>query len=111
MTNFWQALEQVDFGPAKAIEYRVYYNDNNDIVAYSNDDLPYKYIIVDKDIWNQNRFDLKIRDGALVQLKGNYAKMIPKAGGQPCHPSDITIPVDAQSPNIQWSKKIYYEIT
>jgi len=110
MTNFWQALEQVDFSPPPPIEYRVYYDDNNNIVAYSNEDMPYKYIIVDREIWNQNRLDLKVHNGALVQLKSNFSKLIPTAGGQPCDPSDITIPVEAHRPNIQWSKKIYYEI-
>ena len=53
-------------------EYRAYY-DNNDIICFSTEHLSYRYIKIDKEIFDTNRPDLfYIEDGKIQKKHKHY---------------------------------------
>lgn len=94
MSEFFKALSE--FVPEKSslIEFRVYYREDGSIIGYTTESWPGDYITVDKLIFHENRFDLRVKDGKLYQPKNSIGKLRPDKEGTPCHPADITIIID-----------------
>lgn len=108
MENFWKAVESINWATPKAIEFRVYYNENGSIQCYTNEELPGNYILVDKEIWHSNRFDVKVVNGKLEELKVVPTKLVPVAnGGYTCALNDVTIIVSASTPHTKWNLKTH----
>jgi hypothetical protein len=110
MEEFLKAWSNFNWASTHAcIEYRVYYNSTDgQIIEYSNDikDLP--YLIIDKNIWNQNRFDLKVKEGKLILPKPSVGKLRPDRDGTSCHPDDITL-IIAPGPEAKYWKNHTYD--
>lgn len=91
-----------------AIEYRIYYDPATGIILdYTNEIREGTYLKVDKEIFSQHRFDLKVRKGVLVKLTTAIGKLRPGTKGQACHPNDITIIVDPTGPTTFWKNHTY----
>ena len=74
MTNFWQAVEAHDWAiPELKLEFRLYYDDNGRVIYYSMEDLPGNYIVVDRHVFEQHRFDIRIKDGKIIKQNQNNA--------------------------------------
>ena len=54
--------------PKKELEFRVYYDDAGNVVTYSTEDLPGKYIVITREQYNMARHDAKIKDGKLIYV-------------------------------------------
>ena len=100
MTNFWQALDQVQpVAHPVELEYRLYYNDLGEPLFYSMDNQPGNYIIVDKETYDTGRYDVRIVDGRLIHpLQYTYQKLVPVAQG-----TDVAI----ITPDQKWKLKRY----
>lgn len=118
MTNFWQALELVESQEEKNVEYRLYYYPDGSVKCYTMDDLDGDYIVVDKEVFNQCRYDLIVRDGVLSKPKVQLTwKVHPgsednKTGDEwnTCHKDNVTIIVDEDDPNSMiWSYRAIYD--
>jgi len=100
MTNFWQALDQIQpaVDPVE-LEYRLYYNDLGEPLFYSTDNQPGNYIIVDKETYNVGRYDVRIVDGRLIRpTQYIYQKLVPVNQG---------IDVSIILPDQKWKLKRY----
>lgn len=93
MTNFWDALTQIDSQVADlAREYRLYYDVNGDPVCYSMEDLDGEYIIIDQETYAEGRYDVRVEQGKLIQPnKMTYKKLVPSDDGTETTIYDMSI--------------------
>jgi len=100
MTNFWQALDQIQpaVGSVK-LEYRLYYNDLGEPLFYSTDNEPGNYITVDKETYDTGRYDVRVSNDRLIKpAQYIYQKLIPVTLG-----IDVSIVLPGQT----WKLKRY----
>ena len=104
--QFWAALSAM---PApQQVFFRLYYDDQGHILFYSMEDLPGTYIDIDAETFAMQHTNMRVRDGKLIEIaRTTSAKLIPGDTGTPCDPTDVSIVVSAQQPNIKWSKRTY----
>lgn len=76
-----------------AVEFRVYYDTQGNILCYTTEKLEGNYIIVDKQVYIEARYDLCVIDKKLVKkVKGiTIRKYKPDTTGILCHSEDISI--------------------
>jgi hypothetical protein len=91
------------------IEFRLYYDDEGDVLCYSCDDLEGKYIVVDNNTYAEGRHDLKIFNGSIVRsILGVVYKLVPGDTGLACAAEDISFVVDSNYSNIiKWGIQQY----
>ena len=109
MTNFWQALEQVDQSPpAIEQERRLYYDEKTgEPLFYSGENVPGTYLVVDKQTFDESRYDIYVKDGNIERIKHEpLGKLVPGNDGTATHPSDITI-VSKTEYSTYWKTKTY----
>lgn len=108
MDEFLKAWNTLQWPTSSAIEYRIYYDpDTGTILDYTNDIREGTYITVDRATFANHRFDLRVVNGSLIEIKTVIGKLRPGKEGQPCHPTDITIVVDPHSPATFWKNHTY----
>jgi hypothetical protein len=105
MDEFLKAWSQVVWTPP-VIEYKIYYDETGKILDYTTDNLPGNYIVVDKDIFSQHKFDIKIKEGKIVAAKPMVGKLRPAETGTACDPMDVTI-ITNQTPAVYWKNHTY----
>ena len=100
MTNFWQALKQVDQTQESVdLEYRLYYNDLGEPLFYSTEKEMGNYIIIDKETYAVGRYDVRIVDGKIIKpTEYVYQKLVPVSIG-----NDVSIVTSDQ----KWKLKRY----
>lgn len=107
-SEFLAALAAFESPALKPVEFRVYYDpQTGQILNYTNEDLPGKYIIVDKDTFHKHRFDCLVKDDRLVPFKLPIGKLIPSETGTACHVHDITVIARSQDPLQHWKLHTY----
>lgn len=95
------------------VEFRLYYNDNGDVLCYSSDGTgpDNKFIVVDSQTYAEGRVDIKIVDGQIVKKTGKVgiSKLVPGTVGIRCTLEDVTIIVDDNynGETITWKTKQY----
>jgi len=93
------------------VEFRLYYDDNGDIICYSCENLEGNYLVIDAQTYAECRFDLRVIDGELVKLssKVNIIKLVPDKSGISCPIEDNAIIVDDSysGETLKWKTKIY----
>lgn len=104
MDEFLKALREFRPEPPQPIEFRVYYRpEDGSIIGYTNETWPGDYIIVDPQVFHENRFDLRVKNQKLTYPKPTTGKLRPGDKGTACHPQDITIIVERTHPVTFWS--------
>lgn len=90
--------------PLNTVYYRLYYDDQDSPLFFSQEDLPGNYIDITREVYINPPKHFKLIDKKIVVLDSAEIKKL-KAGstGTPCHPTDITVVVDQGRPNIKWS--------
>jgi hypothetical protein len=111
MDSFWQAVADHNWkADEKQLEYRVYYNDDGSIKFYSMEDLPGNYLVIDQDLFNQAKYDMRVKDGKLVRVSRQASwKLVPDVDGTACHPNNVSIVVKNYSNPQYWKVKTTYE--
>ena len=95
------------------VEFRLYYDDNGDVLCYSSDGTGpnAKYMIVDSHVYAEGRIDIKIINGIIMRKssKITISKMIPDISGTRCSAQDINIIVDDSydGETMNWKTKTY----
>ena len=109
MDEFLKAWNEIQWPTSPpVIEYRIYYDPSTGIILdYTNEIREGTYLIVDKEIFSQHRFDLKVKNGKLVKLTPTFGKLRPGSEGRACHPTNITIIVDPEGPATFWKNHTY----
>jgi hypothetical protein len=96
-------------------EFRLYYDDQGNVLFYTCEKLEGKYITVDRQTFAEGRHDLKVIDGRAMRAMPNstVSKLMPTNDddGTICHLSDISIIVDVEyQGDIQKWKLNTYEL-
>jgi hypothetical protein len=98
--EFWAALQPVEPQP---IIYRLYHDQQGLPLFFSQEDLPGKYIDIDRDTYVNPPTHMRVVDGKIVVLNTNVVtKLTPTRHGTACHPQDICVVVDKTLPHITW---------
>lgn len=100
--EFWAALAPI---PKQAPPtYRLYYGEHGEPLFYSMEDLPGKYITVDREIYVNSPTHVQVVNEQLKIFKtATVSKLKPNGVGTPCHPTNISIVVDESQPHTKWS--------
>lgn len=107
MTVFWEVIknrqpvkrqEQLD-------EYRLYYNEDGTPKEYSRQELEGNYIVVSKQVFEERRYDVYVKDGKLINPNRTtqYRKLVPSDEGSETLADDISIIGQGQ----KWKVKYY----
>ena len=95
MTNFWEALDQVDLTQQQEnYEYRLYYDNETGVpLFYSMSHEPGTYIVVDKETYNIGNYHCVVKDNKIVNLNivGSYRKLVPGNSGVTTHADNVMI--------------------
>lgn len=93
------------------VEFRLYYDDNGNVICYTCDELEGNYLIIDHDTFSQCRHDIKIIDGEIINLSSAtyISKLVLDSNGISCAKEDITIIVDNDYSGkvLTWSVKTH----
>ena len=79
------------------LEYRLYFDDNGNIISYTTEKIEGNYIVIDRETYAACRFDIKVIDGQII--KNSDMIMISKLNkslyGTKCASIDVNILVDS----------------
>jgi len=88
MTNFSEAIKQVQSISKKPIFYRLYYNAEGDIICYSMEDLDFKYIEITAEEFAISNMDVFVKDDEIHKKQlSSIGKLVPINGGS----ADVSI--------------------
>jgi len=107
--NFLQVMSAFKWPESKPVTYRLYYNDNGMPKCYSMEDLPGKYIEVDKETYVLAMWNVRVVNGKLhvIQPAVQIKKLRPGAvTGTLCHPLDVCVVVAPDQPYTTWNTTI-----
>ena len=108
MDEFLKAWAAMQITKPADIEFRIYYDPKTgNILNYTNDQIPGDYILVDNKTFHNHRFDLRVKDGKLVDLPAPIGKLRPSESGTPCEPDDITIVTTDLTRAVFWEMHNY----
>lgn len=92
------------------VEFRLYYDDNGNVLCYSCDKPEGNYIVIDAQTYAECRFDIKVIDGKIIKKTAyTISKLIQSDTGTRCVKDDCTIVVDTtyNGDTICWTLKTY----
>jgi hypothetical protein len=104
--NFLQVMSTFTWPDPIPVTYRLYYNDNGTPECYTMEDLPGKYILVDKETYVLAPWNVQVVEGQLhiIQPAVQVKKLCPGAvTGTPCHTLDVCVVVDLDQPHTTWN--------
>jgi len=108
MEELLKALMEFVPEPPRKIEFRVYYDrDSGEVLEYTTDAREGSFLVVSKDIFHENRFDVRIKDGKIIRIKPSLGKLIPAESGTPCDPRDVSIVIDDVPDAKKWKLHTY----
>jgi hypothetical protein len=87
-------------------EFRLYYDDNGDVLFYTCEKPEGKYIVIDLMTYHACRHDVKVVDSKLVSksVLVYISKIVHGDKGTACHRDDVSIVYDS-SDSIKWQLK------
>lgn len=95
----------------KPPEFRLYYDENGKVLHYTCEKLEGNYIVVDSQIYNEGRYDIRVIDGVIVNTSEfTYTqKLTPSTTGYKCAKENVNILVskDYIGETITWDVKQY----
>lgn len=104
--NFLQVMSTFVWPEPLLVTYRLYYDVTGAPECYSMEDLPGKYILVDKETYAQAPWNVQVVNGVLhtihpaVQVK----KLSPTVNsGTPCHTQDVCVVVAPDQFHTTWN--------
>ena len=103
--EFWAILHAMPEPPP--VSWRLYYNEAGEPITYSMEHLPGIYIEVDAETYARAPFNVRVRDGRLIELKSAVRRLAPGDTGTPCHPNNVAIVVPLTEPHQPWSMKTH----
>lgn len=91
------------------VEFRLYYDDNGDVLYYTCDNPIGNFIVIDAQTYAECRFDIKVIDDKIVkQNRYTIMKLVPYKEGTECIAEDVTIIADVNytGSTIKWKLKV-----
>jgi hypothetical protein len=99
MDAFWQAVQAHNWQqPEQTLEFRLYYDDQGQPVCYSMEDLPGKYITIDRTTFDQARCDVLVKHGKIVKINNPTSWKLAASNEEnyACHAQDVTVIVPVE---------------
>jgi len=108
-------LDYIVFEAPKLVapEFRLYYDENGNVITYTCDKLEGNYIIIDRQTFIEARSDVRVIDGKIKRMNPSLVicKLKPdKYEGVACSEEDISIIVPYGANNLQLWKLTTYEL-
>ena len=105
MTDFWAEVEKL-LNPLSEpnIFYRLYYDEDGNVLFYSMEDHPGNYIDIDVETFRASESRVRVINGKIVPIENVSTKLIPSSVGIRCHAKDVTV---VANPGICWTMKNY----
>ena len=106
--EFWSIL--YNQSAPKPVFYRVYYNNDGDVICYSMEELPHNYIELTAEQYQASPTNAKVIDCQLVVIKPKkiISKLTPSTErGTPCCSEDVSIVVNESTTHTKWMIKTY----
>jgi len=103
--NFLQVMASFKWPDPVAVSYRLYYNDNGTPKCYTMEDLPGKYIEIDRETYILHRWNVQVVDEKLIIIEPVQTVQKLQANtdtGTPCYPADVCVVVDSALPHTKW---------
>jgi hypothetical protein len=103
--NFLKVMSEFVWPDPVAIPFRLYYNEDGTPNCYTMEDLPGKYIEIDRDAYIAHRWNVRVVDDQLqiIPPAVTVQKLVPNnITGTACHPQDVCIVVSADQPHTKW---------
>lgn len=103
--NFWTVIESFPWPDPKPLSYRLYHDDQGRPLFYTMEAVPGTYIEVDQITYIQGSYQVRVREGRLIQLEPriNVSRLVPDPdSGIPCDPRDVCVVVDSSRPHQKW---------
>lgn len=102
--SIWQASEP-DYKP---VLFRLYYDNQGNLIDYSHDDRPGNYIDVDPEFFRLQPRNVKVVDNTLtiIDTTNQTKKLSPNIFGISCDVRDVCV-IISKEPNTKWSLKTY----
>lgn len=106
--NFLQVMAEFKWPEPKPIFYRLYYNDDGTPKCYTMEDLPGKYVEIDREMYVSHLWNVRVVAGKIkiippvvqIQQMKSHAE-----SGTACDPRDICVIVDINKPHIKWTQQ------
>lgn len=93
------------------VEYRIYYDDNGEVLCYTNETLEGNYLLVDSLTFAEARMDIKILGGKIIRsIEGTVVtRLVPAMFGTRCAEEDmcIIVPADYERAAVWWNTEKY----
>ena len=103
--EFWAILHAMP--EPLPVSFRLYYNTEGEPITYSMEDRPGTYIEVDAETYARSPWNVRVRNGQLIELKSAVRRLAPSDTGTPCHPDNVAIVVAETEPHQRWSMKTH----
>lgn len=103
--EFWSILHAMP--DPLPVSFRLYYNEAGKPITYSMEQLPGTYIEVDAETYALAPFNVRVRNGRLIELKSTVQRLVPTDTGIPCYPDNVAIVVAETEPHQRWSIKTH----
>lgn len=105
MSNFWKALDLVEVSERPKMEYRLYYDKaTGEPLFYTMQKEEGDYILVSKEEFAQNRYDIIVKDGKITKPNNiSIGKLAPANEGFGTIKRDVSIVGN----EIFWKVKTY----
>ena len=95
----------------KPPEFRLYYDENGKVLHYTCEDLEGNYIVIDSQVYNEGRYDVRVIDGKIVNTSEfTYTqKIVPSTTGYRCAKENVNIVVSEEyiGETLTWDVKQY----
>jgi hypothetical protein len=107
--NFWEAFANWEEPILIEPTYRLYHDENGNPLFYSMEAVEGNYIDIDKETYTASPSNVRIVDGKLryTNTGATIRKLVPSTTGTACHPTNVLIIVDDNTPNTKWTLKTY----
>jgi len=103
--NFLKVMAEFEWPEPVAVSFRLYYNEDGTPNCYTMEDLPGKYIEVDRETYISSRWNVRVVDEKLhiIPPAVTVKKLQPNdINGIACHPQDICVIVPPDQTHTKW---------
>lgn len=102
--NFLDVMANFPWPEEVKVAYRLYHDDSGCPLFYTMETPPGTYIEISREDFFLSSMDCRVVNGRIVHpVKNQATKLHPGNTGVACHPQDIAVVVDDDTPNIKWS--------
>lgn len=104
--NFFRAMAEFVWPESHPISYRLYYKSDGSPECYTMENLPGKYIEVDRETYISHLWNVRVVDQKLVIIPPivTVSKLVANTElGTPCHLQDVCVVVDKTVSHKKWS--------